>query len=50
MNWPPAPGGRVILMVRRYWPQESGPAILVGSSGEAGWLKRQIADNLMLAD
>jgi len=49
MNWPPAPEGRFILMMPLYWPDESDPPILDGSSGDAGWLKWQIADNLMLA-
>jgi hypothetical protein len=48
MNWPTAREGRFILMMRRYRTKESSPQFLDGS-GDAGWLKRQIADNLMLA-
>jgi hypothetical protein len=50
MTWPrPPERGRFILMMRCYWPDENDLPILDDSSGDAGWLKQQIADNLMLA-
>jgi hypothetical protein len=30
-NWLPAPAGKFILMLRMYWPNESGPSILDGT-------------------
>ena len=30
-NWLPAPGGKFVLMLRMYWPNESDPSILDGS-------------------
>ena len=30
-NWLPAPGGKFVLMLRLYWPQETAPSILDGT-------------------
>jgi hypothetical protein len=30
-NWLPAPGGKFILMMRTYWPNENSPSIINGS-------------------
>jgi hypothetical protein len=30
-NWLPAPNGRFVLMLRLYWPDETGPTILNGT-------------------
>jgi hypothetical protein len=30
-NWPPAPKGKFILMMRLYWPSETPPSIINGS-------------------
>lgn len=30
-NWLPAPQGKFIFMLRRYWPKEKSPSILNGA-------------------
>ncbi len=38
-NWLPAPEGRFILMLRLYWPQETGPSIVNGTWQPPGVVK-----------